>query len=235
MFARVITDESFRFDEIRPGYAGSLYLEVVPLSFTVRVSSGPGPHQLRLSLGQTTLTDQELHETHAREPLLFAQGAPVPDDDLATSQGVFLGLDLPDDADGRVGAAGGRIPPGSAGAMAAYDPTSGELRTHYAGFFDLGSGYERSGDRTAPGPPWRSGRTTSRSPSSTASGSASSPSSGWPRSRRCCTARPSAPPTRARPTPWEHPGKHFRRPALSPEYGLPGAGPRSMNHGRRRN
>jgi dCTP deaminase len=30
--------------------------------------------------------------------------------------------------------------------MTAYDPTSGELRTHYAGFFDPGFGYD-DGDR----------------------------------------------------------------------------------------
>jgi dCTP deaminase len=34
-----------------------------------------------------------------------------------------------------------RIPPEYAAEMTAYDPTSGELRTHYAGFFDPGFGY----------------------------------------------------------------------------------------------
>jgi dCTP deaminase len=34
-----------------------------------------------------------------------------------------------------------RIPPTLAAEMEAYDPTSGELRTHYAGFFDPGFGY----------------------------------------------------------------------------------------------
>jgi dCTP deaminase len=29
--------------------------------------------------------------------------------------------------------------------MTAYDPTSGELRTHYAGFFDPGFGYDPTG------------------------------------------------------------------------------------------
>ena len=33
------------------------------------------------------------------------------------------------------------IPPDLAAEMNAYDPTSGELRTHYAGFFDPGFGY----------------------------------------------------------------------------------------------
>ena len=37
------------------------------------------------------------------------------------------------------------IPPGVAAEMTAYDPTSGELRTHYAGFFDPGFGYSASG------------------------------------------------------------------------------------------
>ncbi len=34
-----------------------------------------------------------------------------------------------------------RIPPSLAAEMAAYDPTNGELRTHYAGFFDPGFGF----------------------------------------------------------------------------------------------
>jgi dCTP deaminase len=35
------------------------------------------------------------------------------------------------------------IAPNLASEMTAYDPTSGELRTHYAGFFDPGFGYDR--------------------------------------------------------------------------------------------
>ncbi len=38
-----------------------------------------------------------------------------------------------------------RITPDFAAEMAAYDPTSGELRTHYAGFFDPGFGYGSQG------------------------------------------------------------------------------------------
>jgi dCTP deaminase len=34
------------------------------------------------------------------------------------------------------------IPPNLAAEMTAYDPTSGELRTHYAGFFDPGFGFD---------------------------------------------------------------------------------------------
>ncbi len=44
-----------------------------------------------------------------------------------------------------------RIPPHLASEMTAYDPTSGELRTHYAGFFDPGFGHRRTraGSRAA--------------------------------------------------------------------------------------
>jgi dCTP deaminase len=37
------------------------------------------------------------------------------------------------------------IPPDYAAEMLAYDPMAGELRTHYAGFFDPGFGYDPSG------------------------------------------------------------------------------------------
>jgi dCTP deaminase len=43
-------------------------------------------------------------------------------------------------------AEGVSIPPSYAAEMLAYDPTAGELRTHYAGFFDPGFGYSRARD-----------------------------------------------------------------------------------------
>ncbi len=192
VFTRVITDESDRFDEIAPGYRGKLYLEVVPLSYTVRVRQGLALNQLRLVRGRATLDDDELRRLHHRRPLLFRAGEPVPDADFVTASGLFLGLDLRGDAEGRVGhramsyapllemhrigafdpddywepvrrEEGDRIvlaperfylllseesvlvPPDLAAEMTAYDPTSGELRTHYAGFFDPGFGYHPSG------------------------------------------------------------------------------------------
>jgi dCTP deaminase len=43
-------------------------------------------------------------------------------------------------------AEGVSIPPSYAAEMLAYDPTAGELRTHYAGFFDPGFGFSRTGE-----------------------------------------------------------------------------------------
>ncbi|HVE46049.1 MAG TPA: 2'-deoxycytidine 5'-triphosphate deaminase [Acidimicrobiales bacterium] len=193
VFTRVITDQSYRFDEIADGYDGPLYLEVVPLSFAIRVREDLSLNQLRLSAGRTQLDDDELREFHAEHPLLFRHGEPVPPSELAVANGMFLSLDLRGDDAGGVGyrardnaplldltrtqpvepepywepvkreAGGGRvvltpqrfyllmseeavsIPPTLASEMTAYDPTSGELRTHYAGFFDPGFGYDPDG------------------------------------------------------------------------------------------
>ncbi len=192
VFTRVITDGGSRFDEIATGYQGGLYLEVVPLSFPVRVREDLSLNQLRLAVGRVDLTDREVRTHHEAQPILFARGRPVPAEELALANGLFLGLNLRGDRTGRVGYRaresaplldmtrtgqtdpdpywesvrredGDRIilsprnfyllmsheavsvPPSLAAEMTAYDPTSGELRTHYAGFFDPGFGYDPAG------------------------------------------------------------------------------------------
>jgi dCTP deaminase len=189
VFTRVITDESYRFDEIAPGYEGRLYLEVVPLSFAVRVREDMSLCQLRLSVGRTHLDDDDVRDFHEQQPLLFKGGKAVAPNRLALANGMFLSLDLRGDASSRVGYRARdnaplldlttlalrepsrywdpvlseerdriildpqkfyllmsneavSIPSTLAANMTAYDPTSGELRTHYAGFFDPGFGYD---------------------------------------------------------------------------------------------
>jgi len=75
VFTRVITDHSDRFDEIAPGYQGPLYLEVVPLSFAVRVREDLTLNQLRLSIGRPWLTDDQVRAAHEEEPILFRMGS----------------------------------------------------------------------------------------------------------------------------------------------------------------
>jgi dCTP deaminase len=104
VFTRVITDQSYRFDEIAAGYRGRLYLEVVPLSFPIRVREDLTLNQLRLSVGRAALSDEELRAFHNDDqPLLFKQGRPVIDQEFAVADGLFLGLDLRGDETGRVG------------------------------------------------------------------------------------------------------------------------------------
>lgn len=187
VFARTITDSYARFDEIRPGYRGRLYLEVVPRSFSIRISTGMCLNQLRVVSGQPTVGDRELRTRHKTDPLLYGSHAPLPGKDLTLDEGLFLRINLK--ADGgvigfrakknsqvldlsRIGYYDTtdfwepipqhrhetlllepedfyilmskeriRIPAEFAAEMVAYEAACGELRTHYAGFFDPGFGY----------------------------------------------------------------------------------------------
>lgn len=194
VFTRVITDRHHRFDDIRAGYQGKLYLEVVPRSFAIQVKTGLSLNQLRLARGDVRLGDDEIRALQDEAPLLYLDSEPVPRADLGVADGLFLSLDLSGPGDRTVGyrakknslpvdlskirayrwndywdpvfpEAGGRvvlepeifylllsaegvcIPPRIAAEMMAYDPTAGELRTHYAGFFDPGFGYDPAGKR----------------------------------------------------------------------------------------
>ena len=186
VFTRVITDHGNHFDEIRDGYEGELFLEVVPMSFTVKVTAGITLNQLRLLSGQARLTDEELIDLSAVDPIAFPGASSDVDDEAYVSDGLFLSVDLsgagrhfagyrakpssglleldrvnayqvgdfwervypeegrlilaPDQFYLLVSRERVRIPAGYAAEMAAYDPTAGELRTHYAGFFDPGFG-----------------------------------------------------------------------------------------------
>ena len=193
IFTRVITDNSFMFDGVRRGYRGRLYLEIVPRTFTIRLHPGLSLNQLRLMRGHTGLADEQIRRLHASTPLLYRNGVALTADQIAVSNGLFMGLHLGREAGQEVigyrakenselidlsktdhytvrafweevlseGSKHGArivlhpekfylllsqdsvaIPPEYAAEMTAYDPTSGELRTHYAGFFDPGFGYD---------------------------------------------------------------------------------------------
>jgi dCTP deaminase len=192
VFTRVITDRGNHFDEVRDGYQGELFLEVVPMSFTVKAKAGITLNQLRLLSGQARLSDDELISLSVDNPIAFPGASSAVEDEAYVSDGLFLSVDLSGDGrkfagyrakpnsglleldrvnayqvgdfwervnpeDGRLILAPDqfyllvsrervRIPPGYAAEMAAYDPTSGELRTHYAGFFDPGFGDVAEGE-----------------------------------------------------------------------------------------
>jgi dCTP deaminase len=194
VFTRVITDRHHRFDDVPAGYHGRLYLEVVPRSFAIQVQAGLSLNQLRLARGDVRLDDAAIRDLQGSETLVYMDGEPIPQEEVAVADGLFLSLDLSGPSDRTVGyrakknslpvdlskvrsyrwsdywdpvypEAGGKIvlepeifylllsaegvsiPPRIAAEMMAYDPTAGELRTHYAGFFDPGFGYDPSGER----------------------------------------------------------------------------------------
>jgi dCTP deaminase len=192
VFTRVITDHGNHFDDIREEYRGELFLEIVPMSFTVKVTTGLTLNQLRLTIGQARLTDQDLIELSKADPIVYPGASSEEGDQAVVSDGLFLSVDLSGAERGFVGYRAKkisglleldrvngyqvkdywerlsptegplildpndfyllvsrervRIPPDYAAEMAAYDPTSGELRTHYAGFFDPGFGDIPDGD-----------------------------------------------------------------------------------------
>lgn len=192
VFTRVITDRNHRFDEIPAGYRGRLYLEVVPRSFAIRVTTGLSLNQLRLIADDARLGDAALRDLQDEFPLLYMDSHPLRESEMSIADGLFLSVDLSGSASHLVGyrakrtslpldlssiraytwtdywdpvhpeagqrivlepevfylllsAEGVSIPPDYAAEMMAYDPTAGELRTHYAGFFDPGFGFDPAG------------------------------------------------------------------------------------------
>jgi dCTP deaminase len=190
IFTRVITDATPRFDEIRAGYRGALYLEVSPQSFPVRVQAGVSLNQLRLLAGQTSMSDAALEALYRATPLLYDDDErPIAAERVVVNDGLCMGVDLsgrltdgiigyrahanPPAVDlSRVGAYDPdefwepikrpardayileanrfyillskeriRVPPDFAAEMVVYDAGAGEIRTHYAGFFDPGFGW----------------------------------------------------------------------------------------------
>ena len=194
VFTRVVTDLNAGFDEIRAGYRGPLYLEVVPRSFAIKVKTGDSLNQIRFIRGEAAVSDSALQTLHKQEPLLYHNlptKKALGTRDLRTDRGVFLRIDLKgDDRSGppiigyrakknshvidlsKIGHYAAmdfweplyrhrqdslllepeefyilaskeriRVPPGYAAEMVAFEAACGELRTHYAGFFDPGFGY----------------------------------------------------------------------------------------------
>jgi dCTP deaminase len=194
VFTRVITDESARFDDIRNGYQGPLYLEVSPQSFPVRLQAGVCLNQLRLLAGQTSLSDGALERTYRETPLLYDDDdRPLPVERVVFNDGLCMGVDLSGrTSEGVIGYRAQpnppvvdlsrldfydpaefwepikrpnrdsyileadrfyilvskeriRVPPTFAAEMVVYDAGAGEIRTHYAGFFDPGFGFGEGG------------------------------------------------------------------------------------------
>jgi dCTP deaminase len=95
LLTRTLTDGGVEFDRLPAGYAGPLYAEICPRSFSVLVRAGMRLNQLRLRTGPAALADAELAALHARDPLV--DGRPV------ISEGLGFSVDLRPAAGDRVG------------------------------------------------------------------------------------------------------------------------------------
>ncbi len=70
LLTRLVADDGTEFDRLPEGYDGPLYAEICPRSFSVLVRPGMRLNQLRLRRGQSVLSDAELRDLNAREPLV---------------------------------------------------------------------------------------------------------------------------------------------------------------------
>jgi len=159
VFVRLLTNGQPAFDDVPAGYAGPMYLEIAPQTFSILVRAGTRLNQLRLKRGAPPLlrvknvgvdlsdgvagyrarrhagvVDMDFVEGHDPrdywEPLTARRG------ELLLDPGEFYILASKDRVE---------IPVLEAAEMTPIDPSVGEFRVHYAGFFDPGFGTVEAG------------------------------------------------------------------------------------------
>jgi dCTP deaminase len=159
VFVRLLTDGQPKFDDVADGYAGPMYLEIAPQTFSVLARTGTRLNQLRLRRGAPAplatksvgvdlsgpiagyrarrhagVIDLDLEEGHDPrdfwEPLTTRHGG------LLLDPGEFYILASGEEIE---------IPVLQAAEMTPIDPAVGEFRVHYAGFFDPGFGTAEAG------------------------------------------------------------------------------------------
>lgn len=95
LFTRLIVDGGHEFDRAPEGYAGPLYAEISPRSFSVLARPGMRLNQIRFRRGAATLDDVELAALHAREGLVAGSAR--------IAGGMAFSVDLRPRSGGRVG------------------------------------------------------------------------------------------------------------------------------------
>ncbi|MGV6847532.1 MAG: 2'-deoxycytidine 5'-triphosphate deaminase [Marinibacterium sp.] len=86
LLTRTVIDGGTEFDRIHAGYAGPLYAEICPRSFSVLVRPGMRLNQIRFRAGQSVLSDEDLRALHAESRLV--------DTDAVIKDGLGFSVDL---------------------------------------------------------------------------------------------------------------------------------------------
>jgi len=163
VFTRVICDGADSFDAVHTGYAGPLYVEIAPRTFSILVRPGDRLVQMRFRSGalkelntQTVSIDLEGFDEqgvvgwrarrHAGLVDVSKVGAHAARDywEPLYAEGGQLVLD-PDEFYILASKESVSIPQDQAAEMAPIAPEIGEFRAHYAGFFDPGFGVASAG------------------------------------------------------------------------------------------
>ncbi len=154
VFVRLLTDRQPAFDDVREGYSGPMFLEIAPQTFSVLVRTGTRLNQLRLKRGAPSLLSVksvgvdltqglagfrarrhagvvDLDHEDGHDPRDFWEPLEPRHGELLLDPGEFYSLASKDRIE---------IPVLEAAEMTPIDPSVGEFRVHYAGFFDPGFG-----------------------------------------------------------------------------------------------
>lgn len=86
LLTRMITDGGTEFDRVAAGYAGPLFAEICPRSFSVLVRPGMRLNQIRFGSGDAVLSDDDLRALHRITPLV--------DGDAVIDEGLGFSVDL---------------------------------------------------------------------------------------------------------------------------------------------
>ncbi len=158
VFVRLLTDHGATFDDVAEGYSGPIYMEIAPQTFSVLVRTGTRLNQLRLKRGEppklslrsvgVALTEGiagfrarrhagviDLDKEDGHDPRDFWEPLIPRHGELLLDPGEFYILASKEAVE---------IPVLQAAEMTPIDPSVGEFRVHYAGFFDPGFGTEEA-------------------------------------------------------------------------------------------
>lgn len=161
VFVRLLTDAGASFDDVAEGYTGPLYLEIAPQTFSILVRPGTRLNQLRLKAGEPPRLETrsvgvdldrgegeivgfrgrrhagviDLDRIDGHDPRDFWEPLIPRRGELLLDPGEFYILASREAVE---------IPVLQAAEMTPIDPSVGEFRVHYAGFFDPGFGTDEA-------------------------------------------------------------------------------------------
>lgn len=158
VFVRLLTDAGDAFDDVDEAYQGPLYLEIAPQTFSILVRPGTRLNQLRLKTGEPPKLETrsvgvdlgegivgfrgrrhagvvDLDNIDGHDPRDFWEPLYAKNGQLLLDPGEFYILASKEAVE---------IPVLQAAEMTPIDPSVGEFRVHYAGFFDPGFGTDEA-------------------------------------------------------------------------------------------
>jgi dCTP deaminase len=78
VFTRLMAEGQPQFEHVPRGYAGDLYVEIVPRSFPIIVSTGTKLNQLRFVRGDSDVEDEQLRKIAQKRPLVYDGNGGLP-------------------------------------------------------------------------------------------------------------------------------------------------------------